>query len=1060
MRTLIVLLLLTGCVLAEDAWDAAELDLEALQAALEKAKEQKDRPDAQDRAELLSDLIATLTARADLPDVSTAKERLAAAEQKQKALEEAPTETDLPPIEQDADFEKIKSAWDAAKSAQKAEAEALDHVSSRISALESEAKKLPEILADSRRRLSAAAEGTDSYLLATLKLRVRAGEERQSFITSALEAYRAEKPVATTRLEVAKIGEGRTRREYEAAAAEYSAMLNRQADAKKEAARLKAEEAARSGDPLHKFKTKVEESIVKLDTDSGILKSKLPKWETLVAAEERALTRFERLAKSLDSDGVKTSLSPETANLLRLTRTTLMSRERLLSGSRIPQLKQAQARNQTALAELQQEMLRNEEPPEESAQFRELVKALGPAREGEALALWEKMVSGRLASAARAQASVLDLLEAKQSQLGELYDRQRAVVETLIDRISSELYFVRSNESLGLATLREALDDLKKLAMDVKAGADRTLGQELLLLVGLGLFVGVAAPLLISVLKKHLRLAPDQPVKPGVMNMFFRLLRLALLASLLPLVFLLLAAALGAVEEQGHLETAVRVWLRLAALSFFILGFLRELFREEGPLVTRWKLSGDVAAQILVSVRIFLFAYTFLVFPAEIGRDLYQVDALPRLLETAFYGFMFWAMYRLVLRRRPLIRRWIGASGTLYRLWILIGPAIGALLLAIVALDVAGYRVGARYLFKGALRSYGVILFLALAYRLFAKGFRRLVDRSLAAQQTEGAERRVVSETVMQQLTRVMGFILVLVTGFVLGDAWEFGGYLTGFMNNLVLGQFHDGTVLTLLDVLTAALWVVGAHFVVHNLSGVLEFLVFPLIEEGEKGGRYVLLTLSRYAILLIGYSAAFLALNFNFQSLSVVIAAFSVGIGFGLQEIIGNFISGLILLIERPVRVGDTITVGTTGGSVEKITIRATVVTSWDNQQIIVPNKNFITQNVTNWTRNNDITRRKIPVSLAQGTDIDRARVIMEEVLKSTPGVLEEPAPKVLFQNFGESQLDFELWFHCSISVGFGLMTQVRFEVNRRFREEGIELAVPRRRIETLEVSADTERR
>jgi len=1053
MRIFIVLLLLAGSALAEDAWDAPELAVDSLEAALESAKGEKDRPEAQDRAKILEKLIGTIKARASLPDASTAGDRLGAAKKEQQTLEASPAPGATVEIRTDEDLEKLKSTWDEAKGKQKAAVEALDHLTGRIAALETEARGLSEKLSESRRRLGVAGEGTDPYLLANLRLCVRADQERQTFVTAALDAFRVEKPVAVIQRDMAKLKEGRTRRTYEAAAEKFSKELERRAKEKQRAAERKTEEARLLKDPVHRFRVEIEQAIVKLDAEADLMKSRLPRWETAIATEERGLARIGRLTKTLDGSTAGNRLTPETADLLRLTRNTLLSRDRLLTGSRIPQLKQAQSNNQAALARLQQQMWQIEEPPGESLEFRDLLAAAGPEREGELRALWEDLVTGSLAAAAREQSVLLDRVETAHSRLGELYDRQIVEINSLVDEISSKLYFVRSNEVLGVSTFKAAREDLRKLFHDLKLGAGKTLARELLLLLLIALLAGIGGPLLIALLNRHLRISPDQPVKPGFWNMVFRLLRLAVVASLLPLLLLLIAAALRSVEEQGHLESAVRMWLLSAAVVLFILAFLRELLREEGPLVVRWRLSKPVAAQILGSVRTFSFALVFLMLPAEIGRELYQINDLPRLLETVFYVIVVWAMFRLVLRRKPLIRTWIGVTGPVYRLWILIAPAIGALLATIVVLDVAGYRVGANYLFQAVLRSYAMILFLALAYRLFAKGIRRLADRTLAAQQDiEGAERREISDVVMQQLTRVMGFFVVLVTALFLGDTWEFGGFFTGFFENLVLAQFADGTVLTVLDVMKAGLWVGGAHFIVHNLSGVMEFLVFPLIEEREKGGRYVLLTLSRYAILLVGYSAAFLSLNFNFQSLSVVIAAFSVGIGFGLQEIIGNFISGLILLIERPVRVGDVISVGTTGGTVDSITIRATVVTNWDNQQIIVPNKSFITQNVTNWTRNNDITKRKVPFSLAQGADIIRARDIMMEIVKGTTGVLADPPPRVMFQNFGESQLDFELWIHTHVGDGVRLMTEIRFEMDRRFKEESIELAIPRRKIETRE--------
>jgi potassium efflux system protein len=268
-------------------------------------------------------------------------------------------------------------------------------------------------------------------------------------------------------------------------------------------------------------------------------------------------------------------------------------------------------------------------------------------------------------------------------------------------------------------------------------------------------------------------------------------------------------------------------------------------------------------------------------------------------------------------------------------------------------------------------------------------------------------------------------FLLVLAI-VLLARFWGFDARVSEFFGGIVLTEVNGDTALTLWDVLVSLSWVAGAHFLVYNLSGLFEFLVFPLVGSTDAGGRYVSLALARYAILLVAYSAALLALHFSFASLGWVLAAASVGIGFGLQEIIANFVSGLILLVERPIRVGDIITVGNTGGTVDRINIRATIVTNWDRQQIIVPNKEFVTKDLTNWTRNDVITRRKIAVGVRYGTDVAKVLRLLNDVAEAHPRVLRDPPPRIWFMNFGESSLDFEIWFFTRIDDGFPAITSM----------------------------------
>jgi len=209
-----------------------------------------------------------------------------------------------------------------------------------------------------------------------------------------------------------------------------------------------------------------------------------------------------------------------------------------------------------------------------------------------------------------------------------------------------------------------------------------------------------------------------------------------------------------------------------------------------------------------------------------------------------------------------------------------------------------------------------------------------------------------------------------------------------------------------------------------------------------------VVVVLTRYAILLIGYSAALISLHFSFASLGWLLAAASVGLGFGLQEIVANFVSGLILLIEQPVRVGDTITVDQTGGTVDKITIRSTVVTSWDQKQIIIPNKSFITQNVTNWTKYNTISRRRIDVPVSLGTPADKVLSALAEVATNHESVKSFPAPRIWFDSFGESSINFVLYVYTDISDGLSTLSELRQGIYEKFAKEGIRIPFPQRDI------------
>ena len=164
---------------------------------------------------------------------------------------------------------------------------------------------------------------------------------------------------------------------------------------------------------------------------------------------------------------------------------------------------------------------------------------------------------------------------------------------------------------------------------------------------------------------------------------------------------------------------------------------------------------------------------------------------------------------------------------------------------------------------------------------------------------------------------------------------------------------------------------------------------------------------------MTVGTVAVLNIIGWNWSQIQWLVAALSVGLGFGLQEIVANFVSGLIILFERPVRVGDTVTVGLLTGTVTKVRIRATTITDWDRKEIIVPNKSFITEQVINWTLSDPITRIVVPVGISYGSDVELAHRVMEDTLRSLPLVLEEPQPLVYFMGFGDSSLDFKLYLY-----------------------------------------------
>jgi potassium efflux system protein len=250
----------------------------------------------------------------------------------------------------------------------------------------------------------------------------------------------------------------------------------------------------------------------------------------------------------------------------------------------------------------------------------------------------------------------------------------------------------------------------------------------------------------------------------------------------------------------------------------------------------------------------------------------------------------------------------------------------------------------------------------------------------------------------------------------------------------------------TLADLVLALLVILVSVGASKNLPGFMEIALPPKMNV-EPGSRYAINTLFGYLIVIVGFIAVLNIVGWNWSRIQWLVAALTVGLGFGLQEIVANFVSGLVILFERPIRVGDTITVGQLTGTVSRIRLRATTITDWDRKEIIVPNKSFITEQVVNWTLTDPITRVVIDVGVSYGEDVALVHKVMSEVLPALPLVLEDPAPRVYFSGFGESSLDFKVHVYLrQLTDRMPLMHEVHNAIFLALRENGIEIPFPQR--------------
>ena len=243
---------------------------------------------------------------------------------------------------------------------------------------------------------------------------------------------------------------------------------------------------------------------------------------------------------------------------------------------------------------------------------------------------------------------------------------------------------------------------------------------------------------------------------------------------------------------------------------------------------------------------------------------------------------------------------------------------------------------------------------------------------------------------------------------------------------------------------------VVLSFLLIYITAKLKKWIVYKLLEHSkiDIGVRIAVGTIVRYVILVIGFVVLLQTVGIDLSALTILAGALGVGIGFGLQNITNNFVSGIIILFERPIKVGDRIEVGDVYGDVVNISMRSTTVVTNDNIAIIVPNSDFISTKVINWSYTDRNVRFKIPVGVSYNEDPVKVKNLLLKVAEENDAVLKHPKPDVLFSEFADSSLNFELrvWTLEYINKPNILKSDLYFEIFRKFKENEIEIPFPQR--------------
>ena len=254
------------------------------------------------------------------------------------------------------------------------------------------------------------------------------------------------------------------------------------------------------------------------------------------------------------------------------------------------------------------------------------------------------------------------------------------------------------------------------------------------------------------------------------------------------------------------------------------------------------------------------------------------------------------------------------------------------------------------------------------------------------------------------------------------------------------------GTKITLMGIVEIVLVIIVFLVISRLLRKVLQRRILPRFKLAE-GAQFVILRLIHYTLVVIGLLLAINLVGIQMTSLTVIFGLLGVGIAFGLQNITSNFVSGIILLFERPVSVGDYVEVGDVMGRVQSINMRSTTIITRDNITLIVPNSGFIESTVTNWSVGDPKVRINVPVGVAYGSDTELVRRILLEAAENHPDVLRDPKPDVLFKEFADSSLNFDLRIWIINPMGrFKIISDLNYAIDNAFRENNVTIPFPQR--------------
>ncbi len=528
-----------------------------------------------------------------------------------------------------------------------------------------------------------------------------------------------------------------------------------------------------------------------------------------------------------------------------------------------------------------------------------------------------------------------------------------------------------------------------------------------------------------------------------------------------------IASSIPAPALDTKFASALSRGLLLVSSVFFPMELLRQLCRLGGLGIKHFGWREASARRLGKNLR-WLIDFT-IPLTVIIGIFLAQSDqrwesSLGRMAFIVLMPLLSIFLARVFAPRSGILKDFLSndPGGWLDRLSVVWYPALIILPMALAVVSFIGYHYTAQRIAFHLVTTLWTIVLVTLAYcllmRLLVLNRRRLMLAQARTRLEEAARRdpademaslseepRVDLVAINEQTKRLVNS-LVVAASFVLAFViWSDVLPAVSMLEGVQLWEVQD-TVISLANLLMVIPIIVLFIIAGRNVPGLLEIAFLQHLPL-TNAARYAITTLSRYAIFAIGIIIVGSTIGLRWTSIQWLVAALGVGLGFGLQEIFANFVSGIILLFEQPIRVGDVVSIDGMTGNVSKIRMRATTIVNWDRQELIVPNKDLITGKLLNWTLSDSTNRLRIDVGVAYGSDTRKACALISQVCKAHPNVLVDPLPSVTFDGFGDNTLNLVVRIFLN-SLEHRLITihELHQGIYEAFRDGGIEIAFPQR--------------